>query len=220
MKKFVPALGAATMALALGAAAYAAPSAMRHGPDANGDGTLTRAEVSAQVAERFAKSDANGDGVLNEADKAARMGQMFDKIDTDKNGSISRAEFTAAHSGMGGAGHEGMDHATMGGSGMGDRKMDGHKMGGSGPGMGGQSMGMGRGGAGMMLRMADANNDGAVTRDEAMSAALKHFDTMDANKDGEVTKAERQAAMKAMMGARMHGNGGAMMPPLPGDEDQ
>ena len=207
MKKFVPALGAATMALALGAAAYAAPSAMRHGPDANGDGTLTRAEVSAQVAERFAKADANGDGVLNEADKAARMGQMFDKIDTDKNGSISRAEFVAAHSAMGGE-HGGMD---TGGD---------HKMGEHGPGMGGHRMAMGSGGPGMMLRMADANNDGAVTRDEAMAAAFKHFDKMDANKDGQVTKAERQAAMKAMMGARMQGNGGGMMPPPPGDEDQ
>ena len=96
-----------------------------------------------------------------------------------------------------GGGHEGMDHGKMGGPGG---RMGG-RMGGGGP-----------GGAGMMLRMADANNDGAVTRDEAMAAALKHFDTMDANKDGQVTKVERQAAMKAMMGARMQGKGGGMMP--------
>lgn len=197
MKMLFPALGVATLTLALGAAAYAAPGAMRHGPDANGDGTITRAEVSAQVAERFAKADANGDGVLNEADQAARMGQKFDTIDTDKNGSISRAEFVAAHSAMGGE-HGGME---MGG-----------------PGMGGHRMGKGGGGPGMMLRMADANKDGAVTRDEATTAALKHFDKMDANKDGKVTKAERQVAMKAMMGARMHGTGGGMMPPPPGDE--
>ena len=203
MKTFKPALGATAVALALGAAAFAAPGAMRHGPDANGDGTLTRAEVSAQVTERFAKADANGDGVLNEADKAARTGQMFDKMDTDKNGSISRAEFTAAHSAMGGE-HGGM---TMGGD---------HKMGDRGPGMGGHRMGSG--GGGMMLRMADANNDGAVTRDEAMAAALKHFDKMDANKDGQVTRAERQAAMKARMGARKQGKGGAMSPPAHDDK--
>lgn len=197
MKMIFPALGATALALAVGSAAFAAPGAMRHGPDANGDGTITRAEASAQVAERFAKADANGDGVLNEADKAARMSQMFDTIDTDKNGSISRAEFVAAHSAMGGE-HAGME---MGG----------------GPGMGGHHMGMAGGGPGMMLRMADANNDGAVTRDEALAAALKHFDKMDANKDGQVTKAERQAAMKAMMGARMKSTGGGMMPP-PGDE--
>ena len=191
MKNFVSALGATALALAVGSAAFAAPGAMRHGPGANGDGTITCAEASAQVAERFAKADANGDGVLNEADKAARMSQMFDTIDTDKNGSISRAEFVAAHSAMGGE-HAGME-------------------------MGGHHMGMAGGGPGMMLRMADANNDGAVTRDEALAAALKHFDKMDANKDGQVTKAERQAAMKAMMGARMKSTGGGMMPP-PGDE--
>ena len=193
-------LAATTAALAMTATAlFAAPGDTRRGPDANGDGTITRAEVQAQVAERFAKADANGDGTLNEADKAARTGQMFDKMDTDKNGSISRAEFSAAHSGMGmGHGeHGGMDHGKMGGD---------HKMGG--PGMGGQRMG--GGGAGMMLKMADTNNDGAVTRDEASAAALKHFDAMDANKDGQVTKVERQAAMQKM-GARMKAHGD--MPP-------
>ena len=79
---------------------------------------------------------------------------------------------------------------------------------------------MGGGGGGMMLRMADTNNAGAVTRDEAMAAALKHFDAMDANKDGQVTKAERQAAMEKM-GARMRGNGpGGDMPPPPADDDR
>lgn len=201
MKKFT--LAAATAALAMTATALiAAPGDARRGPDADGNGTITRAEIQAQVTERFAKADANGDGVLNEADKAARTGQMFDKIDTDKNGSINRAEFVAAHNGMGGE-HEGMDHGKMGGPG--------------GPGgrMGGR---MGGGGAGMMLRMADANNDGAVTRDEATAAALKHFDRMDADKDGQVTKAERAAAMKAM-GAKMRGPGGGMAPPAP-DDDQ
>ena len=210
MKKFT--LAAATAALAMTATALiAAPGDARRspgsGPDANGDGVMTRAEVQAQVAERFAKADANGDGTLNEADKAARTGQMFDKIDTDKNGSISRTEFVAAHSGMMGGEHEGMDHGKMDGPGKG------------GPGMGGRRMGSG-GGAGMMLRMADTNSDGAVTRDEALAAALKHFDAMDANKDGQVTKAERQAAMQAMS-ARMRGNGpGGAVPPPPADDDR
>ena len=210
MRKFI--LAAATAALAMTATALiAAPGDARRGSVANGDGTITRAEAQTQVAARFAKADANGDGVLNEADKTARMGRMFDTMDTDKNGSISRAEFTTAHSGMGmgmdHGEHKGMDHGKMGGD---------HKMGG--PGMGGHRMGMGGGGAGMMLKMADANNDGAVTRDEAMAAALKHFDAMDANKDGQVTKAERQAAMQKM-GARMKAHG-AMPPPPPADDDR
>ena len=199
-------LAAATAALAMTATAlFAAPGDARRGMDADGSGTISRSETQAAVVARFAKADTNGDGVLNEADKAARMGQMFDKMDTDKNGSISRAEFTTAHSAMGGA-HEGMDHAKMGGSGMGGPGMGGHRMGGQ---MGG--------GSGMMLRMADANKDGAVTRDEATAAALKHFDQMDSNKDGQVTQAERQAAMKAM-GARMKAHGG--MAPPPADKDQ
>ena len=207
MNKFT--LAAATAVMAMTATAlFAAPGDARRGPDANGDGVMTRAEVQAQVAARFAKADANGDGTLNEADKAARTGQMFDKIDTDKNGSISRAEFVAAHSGMGGGEHEGME---MGGD---------HKMGAGGPGARRGMGGMGSGG-GAMLRMADTNNDGAVTRDEATAAALKHFDAMDANKDGQVTKAERQAAMQAM-GARMKGagHGGDEMPPPPAADDR
>jgi Ca2+-binding EF-hand superfamily protein len=201
MNKFT--LAAATAALAMTATAlFAAPGDARRGMDADGNGTISRAEVQAQVAERFVKADANGDGVLNEADRAARMGKMFDKMDTDKNGSISRAEFTAAHSARGE--HADMDHGKMGGAG-GDH-------------MGGHQMGARMGGAGMMLKMADANNDGAVSRDEANAAALKHFDQMDANKDGQVTKAERQTAMKAMMGARMKGHGD--MAPPPADDDQ
>ncbi|MDP3673987.1 MAG: EF-hand domain-containing protein [Novosphingobium sp.] len=197
MKKFT--LAAATAALAMTATAlFAAPGDVPGGMDADGNGTITRTETQAAVVARFAKADTNGDGVLNEADKAARMGQMFDRMDADKNGSISRAEFTAAHSAKGG-GHEGMDHGKMAGRGMG-----GHRMGG--------------GGAGMMLKMADANKDGAVTRDEATAAALSHFDRMDANKNGQVTRAERQAAMQAM-GARMRGNSGTAPPP-PTDDDQ
>ena len=211
MKKFTLAATAATLAMTA-TALIAAPGDARRGPDANGDGVMTRAEVQTQVAERFAKADANGDGTLNEADKAARVGQMFDKIDTDKNGLISRAEFAAAHSGMGGE-HEAMEMGS-------DHKMGDHKMGDRGPGGPGARRGMGGGGAGMMLRMADTNNDGAVTRDEAMAAALKHFDAMDANHDGQVTKAERQAAMQAM-GARMRGNGpGGDMPPPSADDDK
>ena len=212
MKKFT--LAAATAALAMTATALiAAPGDAKRGPDANGDGVMTRAEVQAQVAERFAKADANGDGTLNEADKAARTGQMFDKIDTDKNGTISRAEFVAAHSGMMGGEHESMAHGKMDGPGKDGPGRDR-------AGMAGRRMGPG-GGAGMMLRMADTNNDGAVTRDEAMAAALKHFNAMDANKDGQVTKVERQTAMQKMgqaMGARMKGHGD--MPPPPPEDDR
>ena len=50
---------------------------------------------------------------------------------------------------------------------------------------------------GMMLKMADTNNDGAISQAEFTAAALKHFDQMDANHDGKVTQDERQAAREA-----------------------
>lgn len=192
MKKLT--LAATTAVLAMGATAlYAAPGGtMRR--DTNGDGAISRAEAQAQVTAMFARMDANNDGKLDAADRAAHQAQMFDKIDTDKNGAISRAEFDAHHAGMGahkgGGEHAGMDHG-QGGPG-------GHRM----------AMRMHGGGGMGMLRMADANNDGAVTRAEAEAAALKHFDTVDANKDGQISRDERRAAMQAMRGKMGHGAGG------------
>ena len=65
--------------------------------------------------------------------------------------------------------------------------------------MGGHGMG------GMMLmRMADSNRDGAVTKDEFAAAAATRFDASDTNRDGQLTPAERQAARGAMR-ERMRG---------------
>jgi Ca2+-binding EF-hand superfamily protein len=67
--------------------------------------------------------------------------------------------------------------------------------------MGGHRMGKGgHGGAmmGMLGKMADTNNDGAITQAEFTAAALKHFDTIDADHNGTVTAAERQAARADM----------------------
>ena len=79
----------------------------------------------------------------------------------------------------------------------------------------------------MMLRMADTNKDGAVSKDEFLVAHVKHFDMMDANHDGQLTQAERKAArqkMHAMAGGMRHGGNrgghdmeamGDMPPPPP-----
>jgi len=50
----------------------------------------------------------------------------------------------------------------------------------------------------MMLKMADGDHDGSISRSEFVAAALKHFDSADANHDGTVTGSERQAAHQAM----------------------
>ena len=45
----------------------------------------------------------------------------------------------------------------------------------------------------MMMRMADSNSDGAISRAEFSASAAQHFDRMDTNKDGQVTSEERRA---------------------------
>ena len=62
MKKIVLSLSAATLALGAGAVAYAQHDGGRHGPDADRDGSVTRAEAGAHAAAMFARFDADGNG--------------------------------------------------------------------------------------------------------------------------------------------------------------
>jgi Ca2+-binding EF-hand superfamily protein len=45
-----------------------------------------------------------------------------------------------------------------------------------------------------MIRLADADKDGAITQAEFQAAALTRFDRLDADKDGTVTPEEAKAA--------------------------
>ena len=201
--------------LALGLAGTAYAAEMPGGADPMGDKVLTKAEFQAKGAQMFDMMDANKDGKLDPADRAVHESQMFDRLDTNKDGAISRTEFGAAHqSGAGGQ---------PASAGYGDMTR-GHMPGGAAGKHGGAMHGGGHGGMGMMmLKMADTNKDGAVSRDEFVATHAKHFDMMDANHDGKLTKAERQAAhdkMRAMHGKR--GGGGMRgdhkmgdMPPPP-----
>ena len=66
-------------------------------------------------------------------------------------------------------------------------------------GMRGHRMGARRMGARMaMAKMADTNNDNAISRAEFTAAAMAHFDKADADNNGTVTQAERKAAHEAM----------------------
>lgn len=206
MKSSFKTFGAIAIVLALGGTALAAQDQRWGGPDAGA--TMTRAEAKAKAEAMFDRMDVNHDGKLDQADRAAMEARKFDELDTDHNGSLSREEFAAGHKRMGRpmGGPEGQAReapGAMAGEGQGMRRMGGRG--------GHEAMG------GMMMHMADANKDGAVTRDEAVAAALKHFDMMDANKDGKVTPDERKAAM-ATMRQHMKGMRGPMggdMPPPP-----
>lgn len=207
-------LGLSVAALSLGGIAYAQQaSAPKSTMDGDGDGVVTRAEAQQKAADLFAKLDVNKDGKIDQSDRAARRedmrGKMFERLDADKDGSISRTEFMAGKGRSGDRPPAPGDDApprmaAPGGDdmhGMPDMHGDMHGMGGM------HRMRGDRGG--MMLRMADANRDGVVTRDEFTAAAMKHFDMADADHDGKLTKEERQAAHAKMKAQWMAKKGGA-----------
>jgi Ca2+-binding EF-hand superfamily protein len=193
MTKLTLAISAA--ALSIGGIAYAQmPKDHKSMMDTDGNGVVTRAEAQNAATTMFTMMDANKDGKLDTADRemhrSEMRGKMFDGLDTDKSGSLSRDEFmNGKHHGMHGdmADGEGMGGAGMGGSGKGDHEHHGKK-----------ERGMDRGHGGMMMQMADANGDGAVTRDELLAGAMKHFDMADTNKDGQISAAEHDAAREKM----------------------
>jgi len=198
MKKLTMAIGLSIAAMSAAVGAYAAQGPGKgYGTkaDSNDDGIVTRAEMQAQTDARFAMMDVNKDGKVDQADRDAmradRQAKHFAMLDKDGNGQISKQEFDAAHASMG-------MREDMGKRGGGD----GHW---------GRGHGHGGRGGGMMLRMADANGDGTITKAEMDAAAAKHFDAMDADKDGKITVAERQAAHEKLR-AQWRANRGQAAP--------
>ncbi len=186
--KFRFALTAAAIALT-GATAAVAQTGLpvageRARPDANGDGTLTRAEAAAHAEAQFARMDANRDGRVTSEDRAAgqerRRTETFSRMDADNNGSITRAEWDRAGEAM-----------AERRAGRGERsEAAGRQEGGpEARGRGGRRGQMGR----TMMARADANSDGAIDRSEFVAAATARFDRLDADRDGSVSAAERQA---------------------------
>jgi hypothetical protein len=184
------ALGAVLMTgVAIAQPGGGAASAPRHSlpGDTNGDGKVTRAELSASLDARFAALDTNHDGKITPEERAAarekRFDERFAKMDTDGNGQLSKEELKAAHDkGRGpGAGRSGKDG-----------RMGMHGRGMNGPGM-------------------DGGRDGTVTRAEFMARPLAMFDKADADKDGVVTAEEAKVAWQAFR--TEHGRGRGMHDP-------
>ncbi len=209
MKKLTLAISAAVLAVTgAGVAAFAAEATGHRMMGPMADITVTRAEASAHANAMFDKLDANHDGKIDAGDREARQIEHFKKMDTDGNGAISQAEFLAGHARK--MGERGMGQGRAGDGmkdrGMGDRGAMRHEGRGEMP-----MMGM------VMLKMADTNKDGAVSRDEFVGSAMAHFDQADANHDGKLTPDERRAAMKAMHEKMkgMRGMGGMREGPMP-----
>ena len=222
MKKFL--IGSALAALA-GAAMAQAPAAPTPAPMAQqhrmmADRVQTRDEVVAKVREHFAKMDTNRDGFIAQDEMQAMRGQhgermgkrggrdgqrmamrqgpmgdpgaMFDRLDANRDGMISRDEFAK--------GREMRVEKRVVMNGDGAPRAEGKR------GQRMQRMGGGKMGGGMMdgrmMKMADANNDGRVSLQEAQDSAVRHFDMMDTNRDGRITPDERKGMHMKLRGER------------------
>jgi len=149
-------------------AAIAAPAAAQAPAGQAAPQTMSKAELSTAISQRFAAIDANKDGfvtreeiasiqtkALNQA-QAARQEKMeseFKKLDTNNNGSLSLDEFKAAAPPV--RASETPD---------------------------------------AMLAGLDSNKDGKVSAEEYRAKPLANFDKVDSNKDGTITQAEVAAA--------------------------
>lgn len=169
----------ALAALALGTAASAQPAGRA---DADANGSLSRAEFSAQLDRRFARLDVNRDGVATAAElsarkqgarggranRAGRMGgrasvaERFARMDANRDGAITLAEMQAVDA----------------------RRAERR----GGKARGGMPRGVGR---------MDVNGDGAVSRAEFQTRGQTRFARLDLNRDGAITPAERQSVRAA-----------------------
>ncbi len=222
VKRFI--VGAGVSMLIVGAAVVAQDMPPGGAGGARGWGggaprAITRTEVEAMVAKRFAQLDTDHDGVLTRAELDAarasmvkqRRDRQFAGLDANKDGVISRDEFDAG----------GPPHGAPGAPGMGGPP----PAGGAAPGMWrGRMKGGGMGGMGAMAMMmgprwfdrADADHDGRLTLAEAKAAALALFDRVDTNHDGTISPEERRAAMRTMMERHAPGMGRDAPPPPQG----
>lgn len=106
MRRFIRKSGFVLFAFALATGPVYAQSQQRHGSiefetlDRDGDGQITRDEMTARRADRFRKADVNGDGLLSlqEMQEQAvaraqeRAEKMFSRLDSDGDGFISGDE--------------------------------------------------------------------------------------------------------------------------------
>ena len=187
MRKLTLSLIAGAAAIAVGGVAYAQPA---QAPQRE----MTRSAAAQRADKMFDRLDANHDGKLDQADREARQKLRFDRLDTNHDGQVSYAEFTAARANFDQARKDRFAQRGERAGGQ-DASQGEHRLAHRGFGRGGFR---GRGGSMGMMRMADADKDGVITKAEFQTAALQRFDRLDANHDGTVTSDEAKAARDNM----------------------
>lgn len=163
---------------------------------------MTQDEFDTTTRARFARLDKNGDGVIDASEIEAALSRRFERhgkhggrlgqrlmraFDTDRDGKVTKDEFMATV-------RDRFAQMDLNNDGrITDEDLP--------PRLRGRDIlasdSMGHHGPGRrllrLLRDADTNKDGVVTRDEAMAAAEKRFAGLDRNKDGVIDTADRDA---------------------------
>lgn len=147
-----------------------------------GAAAITFGIVGPACAQMGPMTDPYGDAEVTRAEAGVQAGQRFDTLDANKDGILEPEEMAA----------------------MRPPRPAGAPEGGPPPGAGQRR---GPGGPEGMMRMADTNGDGKISKDEFVNAQLNRFDQMDENKDGKLTKEERTNYFEDMR-ARMMMRGG------------
>jgi EF hand len=173
-------IGGVSALILIATAAMAAPTVGRAKTDADGNGTVTKAEAMSTADARFAKLDADGNGQIDKADRAARVKARFAKMDADGNGSVTEAEFIAANEARTNA-RQGRNGNSGEGRRVGKRVSNGGDVG--------------------KWGKADTNNDQAISRSEYNAATLARFSAKDKDSNGELSGDELKRGGKRGDGA-------------------
>jgi Ca2+-binding EF-hand superfamily protein len=154
-------------------------------------------ERGARGEGHFARLDTDGDGRITRDEWTAAKLDRFEAADLDGDGRVTPEEmrevgqaWKAKIAAKRQADGEGSDRAT-------ERRH--HRR--------GHHAKMGK----LIFKRLDANQDGAISRDEAQAAANRFFDKLDADGDGALTQEEMREgfrAMKAKFGKRGEGKRG------------
>ena len=184
------ALGAAFVFGATAPASFAAPGdrgPKGHGPRHEMGGPMMKERAFIYLLKN---ADADKDGKVTKAELTAFEEKKFAEIDADKDGSLTPGEFRAYRKAAMEAfrkdhprpEHE--DAATDGDSPKHERAegKEGKPHHAKGPGRHGKG-----GGAMRLIRMADTDENGQVSKAEATAATEKFFAFMDTNKDGAIS---------------------------------